>query len=497
MHKKQMQFVILQHVYRIEKLLKQVISELHVAHFDIPVYAFMYAVLTNYYKKYNKLPTDSIYELELKKALSDGSTGIFIRDTEYQFLAISYAKLISTKEEELNLDYARNLIVEYITLATAVKFSSDLDIYGQNASSLSKAIVSLNDKVNKASSIFIDEDHFQDVLSTETTLLNTVVKRVTTGIPTCDNVFTGGTAIGEVGMLTAPQGVGKTNFLINMAHAAALMGHRVLFFTLELPIEKIRKRLCAMAAGILADYTKQPLDKWPDLELKKLALLKQGAYPYISNIKIIEHNKEKLRQNKLEAYIEQWKERYADDNCDLVCVDWIDYVEPNRFVKDDWMVYKRINEEFGFISRRLNVALWTACQVRREAEKKVVLHKSDTARGYYSNDPLDLACGLTVHPDYRAADEDSTKLKNPEQMYRKMVLSIMKDREGDTPVLCPFQAPTLRFFDTQADYNAYNSNLVSKINGEYMEKYNLTNYLEICGLSRRNTFSALQRAKSM
>lgn len=75
---------------------------------------------------------------------------------------------------------------------------------------------------------------------------------VTSGLRDLDDL-TGGLHAGELTVLAARPGMGKTALALGMARSAALAGHSVVFFTLEMPPEQLAQRLLAAESGVPAN----------------------------------------------------------------------------------------------------------------------------------------------------------------------------------------------------------------------------------------------------
>src|SRR5688572_24367086 len=69
------------------------------------------------------------------------------------------------------------------------------------------------------------------------------VKRIPTGITPIDEMTHGGAGQGELWMIGAYTGVGKSLMAINMAHNFVINGQNVIYVSLEMPRKQVRRRL--------------------------------------------------------------------------------------------------------------------------------------------------------------------------------------------------------------------------------------------------------------
>jgi replicative DNA helicase len=102
--------------------------------------------------------------------------------------------------------------------------------------------------------------------------LDTAIEHISTGFKDLDKKLNeGGPSPGEVLIILAPTGVGKTLTLINMANAAVEQGYNVLFITFELSTYKTAIRLASrMSKTAIRDFSRANIDTLPDDEQQKI-----------------------------------------------------------------------------------------------------------------------------------------------------------------------------------------------------------------------------------
>lgn len=81
--------------------------------------------------------------------------------------------------------------------------------------------------------------------------------RVKTGLPTLDSFLHGGIKPGQLVVIGARTGVGKTTFAVQIAARAASVGHRVLFFSIEESPVEVAERLVRLVAKVPSDLRKR------------------------------------------------------------------------------------------------------------------------------------------------------------------------------------------------------------------------------------------------
>jgi predicted ATP-dependent serine protease len=87
---------------------------------------------------------------------------------------------------------------------------------------------------------------------------------ITTGWDVVDDLMDGGLANGELGVVMAPAGIGKSWLLINIGANAIKAGHTVIHYTLELNKEYVGQRYDSVLTGINAQTLKHHQDTVQD-----------------------------------------------------------------------------------------------------------------------------------------------------------------------------------------------------------------------------------------
>ena len=283
------------------------------------------------------------------------------------------------------------------------------------------------------------------------------VPPISTGMTKLDMLLSGGVKRKEVGLISAPSGVGKTNLMIHMIVIAAYQWIHGLFFSLELPGKKVRGRASAMVSGIDAKNLLRPIETWDPRDVA-LLYLAQAHNPIMSRMSFVDSSTIKPTLDSIEQGIIEWKAQKVaagikEEMCAEVCIDWVDYVQvPFASKMEDWERYIIVAQELGFIARRQNVHIWIANQTTRAAESKTVMRMGDTARGYHLNDAMDLAIGANIAEESQVRDDNDGVAARGR---RHMNLSINKNRDGDLGLVKAFRGPNLRMYNDEQTYNGY------------------------------------------
>jgi len=218
-------------------------------------------------------------------------------------------------------------------------------------------------------------------------------KACPTGIPQLDrqDVLNGGLGRGEIGVVTAPTGVGKSHFLVNMGAQALRAGKNVLHYTFELTETAVGIRydsnLCEIDSNDVQDNKEEIRGKYDNLEIGRL-IIKEYPTGYASVVTLRSHI-EKLMMKGFKP--------------SLILIDYADIMRSTRRYDSMRHELKLIYEELRNLAQDLNVPIWTASQANREAANADVVGLENMAEAYGKAMVADVVITLS-----RKASEKST-----------------------------------------------------------------------------------------
>jgi replicative DNA helicase len=176
---------------------------------------------------------------------------------------------------------------------------------------------------------------------------------VSTGWPDIDDIAKGGLGKGELGVVVAPTGAGKSMVLVHLGAQAIKQGKNVLHYTLELADTIVAGRYDAAITGV---------------ELKNLAVFKEKIYDEIKDIEgkliVKEYPTRSASIQTIKNHVEKLKRR--DFVPDMIIVDYGDLIKPENSRKDEKRhQLETIYEELRGIAQICECPLWTASQTNR------------------------------------------------------------------------------------------------------------------------------------
>jgi nucleoside-triphosphatase THEP1 len=189
-------------------------------------------------------------------------------------------------------------------------------------------------------------------------------KPIRTGIDGLDEVMDGGLAKGELGIILAPFGVGKTTMITKLANTAVNDGHNVLqIFFEDLPKVIQRKHLAC----------------WTGIKLNDLSLHKEKILEMCADK--LKNSEGKLRLKKFPSdgttipIIRQYiRKKIAEGfKPDVVLLDYIDCVQPSKVFDDVYAGEGNVMRQFESMLAEFDLVGWTAVQGNRSSIKADVV----------------------------------------------------------------------------------------------------------------------------
>ena len=178
------------------------------------------------------------------------------------------------------------------------------------------------------------------------------------GIPGIDRLMKGGLAKGEIGVILAPTGVGKSTILTKIANHAFNLGNNVLQIFFEDNPKVIQRKHYTLWTKIHPDELSEKRDE------------------VVTRVKEIEDSmSNKLIMKKLPSDTvtmlqikNQIRKMIADGmKVDMVLLDYIDCVVPDKNLGDEWKSEGSVMRGFEAMCHELNLVGWTATQGNRSS----------------------------------------------------------------------------------------------------------------------------------
>ena len=175
---------------------------------------------------------------------------------------------------------------------------------------------------------------------------------ITTGWSDIDGLCKGGLGKGELGVVIAPTGAGKSMVLVHLGAEALKQGKTVVHYTLEL------------ADTVVAGRYDSCITKIP---LSQMHSFKEEIYEKVQDIEgvliVKEYPTKSASTRTLRTHLERLK--MHDVNPDMVIVDYGDLLRPVSGKNEKRHELESIYEEMRGLAKEFDCCLWTASQTNR------------------------------------------------------------------------------------------------------------------------------------
>ena len=256
---------------------------------------------------------------------------------------------------------------------------------------------------------------------------------VPTGIASIDRV-TGGWQKSDLIIIAARPSVGKTALATTMAMNAAAAGKKIAIFSIEMSSEQIGARMLSIASDVPLHKIRQGVQNGMDL-----ARIASGVYE-IERADINVDDTPAATPGELRS---KCRRLLADKGVDLIIVDYLQLMSPDRVSKDGNRVndVSDISRGLKMLARELNVPVIALSQLSRSSEYRESGEPrlSDLRDSGAIEQDADLVLMLWKKGDVAFDDIDET-------VYAK----IAKHRNGPTGLAeLQFHRPTAKFSEVK------------------------------------------------
>jgi replicative DNA helicase len=317
------------------------------SYFDNKYFKIILQMIKEYHKKYESTPNFETLSQIIKSEISQELVSKIVTDTltqikdapfeGSQFVQEKALKFCKQQELQKAMDKAQKIISE-----------GDFESYDK-----------VEGLVRDALQVGQVENGMSDVFSDLDTVLDEDFRHpIPIGIAGIDKLLKGGLAKGEIGVILAPTGVGKTTILTKIANTAFNLGYNVLQIFFEDNPKIVQRKHFTL---------------WTGIEPDNLVLHKEEVMSKISDIQKTMSNKLILKKLPSDTITmsqlkNQVRKIIADGNkIDLILLDYIDCVVPEISSKDEWKAEGSVMRGFEAMCHELSLVGWTATQGNRSS----------------------------------------------------------------------------------------------------------------------------------
>ena len=358
--------------------------------------------IKDYYDEYKKEPTLDVFKGQVSK----------LDNPSLKKAVVEQLKTVYTQIGQDDFEYVKNEFTSFCinqNMKNVILQSVDLLKSGNYDR--------IKDLVDKAMKVGVESDLGMDyLLDFEERFSETGRETVATGWDCIDDLMGGGIGPGELGVVVAPSGVGKTWALAALGAAAVRAGKTVVHYTLELSQHYVGLRYDTVFTHIPSTDLKEKKDE-VFAKLKRLPGKLKVKYfpPKGASSKTIQLHIEKMIA--------------AGNKPDLIIVDYADLLLSHSNKTDSTYAEQGgVYIDLRGMSGELQIPIWTASQTNRSAIDSEVIEADKIADSYAKVMNADFIMSLS-----RKAKD---KLNNTARVH------IMKNRFGQDGITFPTKMDT-------------------------------------------------------
>ena len=249
------------------------------------------------------------------------------------------------------------------------------------------------------------------ITSLEERLSDSVRMVVPTGWDIIDEVMDGGLGAGELGVIVAPAGIGKTWMLQSIGASSVKKGLTVVHYTLELNQTYVGLRYDTVFSGITTGNIKFYKE---DVQ-KKIDQLKGNLY-------VKYYPTRSATVQTINAHMKQLEIQNIKPN--MIIVDYADIIKPigtfrekRHSIGDN---YERLRELAG----EFEIPVWTASQANRSSLEEDIIDASKVSEDYSKVMTSDFVMSIS-----RKVDRKSTRLNSSHVVISYAVFCLKKKKQ--------------------------------------------------------------------
>ena len=326
---------------------RSIIDVIDVNYFENKYFKLIIQMIREYYSKYEHTPTFDTLEQITKSELQQESASKIVIDT------LKKIKDAPVEGGEFVQEKARKFCKQQ-ELQKAMNNAQKI-IDGGEFENYDK----VEQLVRNALQVGEREEGVVNVFSNLEEVLDEDYRHpIPMGIPGIDRLLKGGLAKGEIGVVLAPTGVGKTTLMTKITNHAFNLGYNVLQLFFEDNPKIIQRKHIVLWTKIHPD----------DLTIKKDEVLKK-----VTEIRSSMPNQlilQKLPSDSLSMLqIKNMVRKMIADGIkiDMISLDYIDCVLPDRNLGDEWKSEGSVMRAFEAMCHELDLVGWTATQGNRSS----------------------------------------------------------------------------------------------------------------------------------
>ena len=347
-------------------------------YFELKYLQFLCDRFFSFYSKYRNFPTMQLLVSIIKDDLTAGDD-IILREQ-----VIEYLTRMKASPNLGDLKFVKDKTLDFCKKQT-LQQALEESVKAIKQENYESVLNIMKDAVFKGNSSTLGHNFFEDHEARFQ-----LIDRSTcaTGIKHLDqkDVLNGGLGRGEIGVVVANTGVGKSHYLVAMGAEALRRGKNVVHYTFELTETAVGIRydsnLCNIPSSNVVENKETILKTYGENDFGNL-IIKQ--YPTgAASIITIRNHLDKLMMK--------------DFKPSLLVIDYADIMRSTRTYDSLRHELKLVYEELRNLAMEMNIPIWTASQANRDSAKAEVVGLENMSEAYGKAMVADVVVSLSRKP---------------------------------------------------------------------------------------------------
>lgn len=348
------QQTLLKAIIENKKYGEQIIDVIEHKYFDNTSFRYITTHIKEYYKKYNRIPD---YQSLSQTIVMDYGSQELARvhlDT-IQDLMDNTKEDPMVQEEALNFCKQQNLKKEIKHVNTIIENGAFQEYH------------KIEGIIQKALRVGLPPDETVDVFQDIDRALEKDNRcPILTGISGLDSALKGGLGKGELGVVLAPTGTGKSTLLTLFANTAYNQGFNVLQIFFEDSTDVIKRKHYTIWSGVSPD--EQPDNK----EEVKNAVLEKSKNSK-GSLDLLKLPSDSVTISEIKTRVR--KRLSEGKKIDLLIIDYVDCISPEKSqYGEEWKGEGSVMRSLESMTNEFNMVIWTATQGNRESISSEVVN---------------------------------------------------------------------------------------------------------------------------
>jgi replicative DNA helicase len=330
-----------------KKFAERIIDIVHAKYFDNEYFRLIIATVKDYYETFEKVPAWDTLETILKVEIKDKITQDYVFEITKEIRNLVVEDWEYVQREALNFCRQQELKKANDKISKIID-NGEFGRYEECAEIMKEAL-----------SVGAEKDDGTSISEGWDTVLEEDFRHpIPTGITGIDELTNGGLSRGELGVILAPYGTGKTTILTKIGNTAYNVGYNVLQIVFEDKADIIKRKHASCWSGI-------ELNSLSDDKETVIDVIKEKTNGRVNDLIIRKFPSEGVTMNTIKSYVRHLIS--TGFKPDVILLDYIDCVESTKRYSDEWSGEGNVMRAFESMLSEYDIVGWTAVQGNRSS----------------------------------------------------------------------------------------------------------------------------------